>query len=189
MVLAASAAHTFFFWGGWSALVAIGTLGLAGATVWLGFQAKKEVSDAWAREWAAQRPEVYPLLTLDWTSMRRETPYFTRRGQLLPLKNGGRGPALNLRGKLRGVYGGQEYTYEIIAGTIAPDELLDARIIPPVRGWPDIEGEIEYEDLVGGKYKGRFSLSVVEGTSELVVTTLPTEHLTRAASVSGGNRN
>jgi Bacteriophage holin family, superfamily II-like len=52
---------------------------------------RQEIEDAWAREWASQRPVVYPLALPQWTDRSPAS-----RARLLPLKNGGRGPALKV---------------------------------------------------------------------------------------------
>lgn len=172
--MTAASVNGFFYWGGWSALVALGTIGLAGATVWLGAQARKEVRDAWSREWAAQRPEVYPLSEREWVYGTGR--YAQGRARLLPLKNGGRGPALNVRGEITAVSAqGATYEREIIAGTIAPGDLLDARLAPGgVEDWSSVQGVIRYHDLSGRVYEGRFEFSHAGNSNELAVTAHPT---------------
>jgi hypothetical protein len=87
---------------------------------------RSAIKDAWAREWAAQRPIVYPLALHAWVS--RQSPYDgAYRANLLPLKNGGRGPALNVRGTLVVSKQDGDHEREIVAGTIAAGDLLDAR--------------------------------------------------------------
>ena len=165
--------HGFFGWYGWPALVAIGTLALAVVTVWLGWLAKKQAGDAWAREWAAQRPEVYPLLVREWVhGLERYGPV---RLSVLPLKNGGRGPAIDVEGEITAVSAdGTQYERKIIAGTIAPGDVLDARVAPaPVEKWQTVSGVLRYRDLADGLYESRFEFSAAEG-GELAVTTLPT---------------
>jgi hypothetical protein len=173
--------HGFFAWYGWSALVAIGTLALSAGTVWLGVQAKKQVDGEWAREWAAQRPEVYPLMTHEW--VRGTGLYDRRRRNLLPLKNGGRGPALNVHGEITAVSSdGREYKRKILAGTIAPGDVLDGRTAPDeVEVWRTVRGVLRYRDLVEGAYETHFEFSEAEG-GELFLEVQPTVHRPSAAA-------
>src|SRR4051794_1491895 len=62
---------------------------------------KQQISDEWAKEWAAQRPVVYPLPTQSWASPLDGPPYFGSNAKLVPLMNGGRGPALNVHGEIQ----------------------------------------------------------------------------------------
>src|SRR5438874_11929561 len=79
---------------GWSLLIGI-LGGVLGPTIALlaYFSSRKAISDEWAREWAAQRPVVYPVLD-QLASGGTSKPY-------LPPKNGGRGPALNVVAELK----------------------------------------------------------------------------------------
>jgi hypothetical protein len=142
---------------------------------------KTQLDDAWAREWAAQRPEVYPLLERDWVYGANVGPYASGNSRVLPLKNGGKGPALNVRGEVIAVSLGNTYTREIIAGTIASGDLFDARIVPHpgVRDWQEAKGVLRYTDLAGGFYTGHFEFTQAEG-NELVAVVHETEHQTPA---------
>ena len=166
-VVVSSAIHTFFFWGGWSALVAIGTLALAGATGWLGLQSKRGVDDAWAREWAAQRPIVYPHPLRDWAYASEGSPYRLGNQKVLPIKNGGRGPALDVRGEVhtRDPRDNVAYSRTIIAGTIAPGDLFDSRIVPQpgIQHWLGAVGVLRYHDLVGNEWQTRFRVVEAPG--------------------------
>ena len=144
-------------------LVALVTLGLVIVTRGMVSAAKKGLEDDWSREWAAQRPVVYPLASAEWT--KGEIP----RKTLLPLKNGGRGPALNVTGTILAESGDKQYERAIIGGTIAAGEILDARIEEPgIEDWSTARGILHYSDLATGDYEGRFSCSRGPG-SELVL--------------------
>jgi hypothetical protein len=124
---------------------------------------KDQIEAAWAFEWAAQRPLVYPVLLPVWLSPRweDESPYTTTKGQLLPVKNGGRGPALNVSGTVITISStGVTQERQMVAGTIAAGDLLDARLTAPeVDDWSTVRGKLEYHDLVGGHYLTPFTFS------------------------------
>lgn len=174
-------------WTKWSAigslLAAGATTLVAGVTLWLvtvtrGMvgAAKKGLDDDWAREWAAQRPVVYPLATAEWT--QGHIP----RKTLLPLKNGGRGPALNVSGTVTAGIGETRYQRAIIAGTIAAGDLFEARIEEPgVQDWTTASGVLRYSDLVGGSYESGFTCSLSSG-GELIVTVDEQMHTPAAPS-------
>lgn len=138
---------------------------------------ERQIEDEWTREWAAQRPLVYPLALPEWALASEGTRYRRGNADLLPLKNGGRGPALNVTGSVTATLGvGATYEREIVAGTIAAGDLLDARVSGPgVHDWTRAEGVLLYRDLVGGGYQTRFECSLTEGR-QLVVTTHEQEH-------------
>jgi len=142
---------------------------------------KQEIDDAWAREWAAQRPVVYPLALPEWAYRSAGSRYAVAgNGRLLPLKNGGRGPALDVRGEVTAsTPDGTEYSCEILASPIAADDLLDARIVPHpgIQHWENARGVIRYKDLAGGSYETRFRRSLGPG-SELVLTVDEQTHVT-----------
>jgi hypothetical protein len=120
---------------------------------------KEALSDAWAREWGAQHALVCPHLPADYISGRADTRYESG-DLLLPLKNGGRGPAFNVRGVLTTRNGdGPPVERRILAGIIAAGECLDARLDPPLQlpalgGGPlpadylaGANGFVQYQDL------------------------------------------
>jgi len=142
---------------------------------------KRQFDDEWAREWASQRPVVYPLALFEWThrSGRYELPGNAR---LLPLKNGGRGVALEVKGEMTATTpDGTSYSRELLAGPIAAGDLLDARIAPNpgIEHWQHATGVIRYRDLAGGAYETRFESSLGAG-GELVLTVHEQTHLTDA---------
>jgi hypothetical protein len=161
-------------WTKWSAigslLAAGATTLVAGVTLWLVTAtrgmvgaAKKGLEDDWAREWAAQRPVVYPLASVEWA--QGHIP----RKTVLPLKNGGRGPALNVHGAVTAGVGEGRYERAIIAGTIAAGDVLEARVEEPgIHDWSTASGVLRYSDLVGGTYESGFGCSLSSG-GELMV--------------------
>lgn len=180
-------------WTKWSAigslLAALATVLVAGVTLGLVIVTKAMVSatkrgleDDWGREWAAQRPLVYPLASAEWA--RGEVP----RKTILPLKNGGRGPALNVTGAVTAILDGNVCERAIVAGTIAAGDLFEARIEEPgVDDWSAAGGVIHYSDLAGGNYAGRFECSLGPG-NELVVTVHDPVHTT-PAQIAGSPSN
>jgi hypothetical protein len=150
-----------------SLLVAIG--GLAVAV--LGYRAnaeairreqadrKQQIEDEWTREWAAQRPLVYPLALRDWAYASEGTRYRLGNSGVLPLKNAGRGPALNVHGRVTTrAPDGTTYACDLAPASIAAGELLDGRLIPQpgIKHWLGASGLIEYADLAGTQYETRF---------------------------------
>lgn len=156
------------FWLAFASLlvsIIVGGSGLAIAI--LGYRSNREaIGDAWAREWAAQRPVVYPLVVdrvEDWDTLVEVTP-ITGEGllHLLPVKNGGRGPALNVRGTLTAPPGDGEEEHQLLGTTIAAGDLLNMRIVPPLsspldESAADIHGTITYRDLAGSTWEQHFT--------------------------------
>jgi len=113
--------------------VAGGTLGLAGGTVWLVIVTNRMVARAGdqlaleqRRVEASQRPHVYPESPIEWVdgTGRYGGPLTWR--EALPVRNGGPGVALNVRGKLffpppSGV------VVPIVPTSLAPGESADLR--------------------------------------------------------------
>ncbi len=134
---------------------------------------RKEESEAgWAREWAAQRPLVYPITEREWVYALAGGRYQGGNARVLALKNGGRGPALNVRGIVTAVSAeGKDYVREILAGTIATGDFLDARLAPDpgVENWVGAHGAVQYFDLAGNTWETRFEFGEV-APGEIVVT-------------------
>ncbi len=132
---------------------------------------KEQIETEWAREWAAQRPVVYPVALPDWAYAQEGSRYRTGNARVLPLKNGGRGPALNVRGSV--IATGSDataYERELEAGTIAAGDLLDARLRQPgVQHWGSAKGVLRYSDLAGTEYETHFKGSLNIG-NEIVLT-------------------
>src|SRR2546423_5119072 len=129
---------------GWSLVVAAVSVGIALAGFLVSARSirterddrREGMGDAWAREWAAQRPVVYPRLPAVNPS----------GGQVyLKLKNGGRGPALNVEGDLtlREDEGEHRWGGLSVGAIAAGDEevgpLAGPRLSPP---WSRISGEL-----------------------------------------------
>ena len=126
---------------------------------------KQELSDAWAREWAAQRPVVYPVPLPEWTYASEGSAYRLGNARVLPIKNGGRGPAFGVHGEVhtRDPRDGIAYDRQILAGTLGVGDALDARLVPHpgIQHWLGAVGVLRYHDLVGDEWQTRFR--VVEG--------------------------
>lgn len=123
--------------------------------------------DAWAREWAAQRPLVYPVLE---TIVRVER---VSGLTVLPLKNGGHGPALNVVGRLaiRDDAGLGTGSWCVSVGTLAAGDAVSGSLSPSLAPpWAALSGSLTYGDLAGGEYETPFEFSIGSaGQLELVV--------------------
>jgi hypothetical protein len=125
---------------------------------------KQQIREEKERQWSAQRPVVYPLADPRWTE--GTGPYEYDRSRRIPLKNGGRGPALNVEGEVHGLAPGEiPYECRIVAGTIGVGEQLDGRIVPPpgVQYWDGAAGTLHYVDLRGVSYASRFRCAYQQG--------------------------
>lgn len=73
----------------------------------------------WLGSGPAQRPIVYPIASTAWAYRAQTSRYaITGNSRVLRLKNGGRRPALNVRGELHVMPPGGSYTRELYAATI-----------------------------------------------------------------------
>ena len=121
------------------------------------------------------RPVVYPNCTHEFTS-GTSPPYDVYRLHLLPLKNGGPGIALNVRGVCF-VPGSPEIRIEIAGGTIAAGDTLDARLETPLSsGWNGVKGMVRYEDIEGQLWGTQFTFG--RGGGQLTCSHDPPERLT-----------
>src|SRR5579859_4130597 len=103
------------FWLAFASLL-VGGGGLAVAIV--GYRSNRgAIGDAWAREWAAQRPVIYPLLLDEWLSGQGDAYPGSSNRRLFPLKNGGRGPALNVTGVLTVTSGDHTREHQVLGST------------------------------------------------------------------------
>jgi hypothetical protein len=117
---------------------------------------KEQIGYFWASEWARQQPVVYPVLTPAWLNPTGTNPVDV----YLPLKNGGRGPALNVSGVITETGYDEPPHTRIAAVTIAAGDMVNARLLAPgVRYWSGAEGKLEYTDLVGGSYETPFTIN------------------------------
>src|SRR5262249_4752507 len=122
----------------------------------------RAIGDAWTREWAAQRPVVYPVPLDEWLSGHGGAYQASSNSRLFPLKNGGRGPALNVVGVLTVTSGNNTTEHQILASTIAAGDLFNARLAPPSSwptDWAKACGAITYGDLAAGSYKQGFTFT------------------------------
>jgi hypothetical protein len=152
-------------------LLLIGVVGLLGAI--MGYRSnRRAIDDAWAREWAAQRPAIYPVLLDDWLSGRGGAYQGSSNNRLFPLKNGGEGLAINVTGALTVTAGASTRKHQILGSTIAAGDLLNARLVPPAgmpADWASAHGAVVYRDLAGVTYEQPFTLTREPG-GELELT-------------------
>lgn len=172
---------------GWGLLVAVasGFAALVGVAIALaGFfvnraairgekdDRRQAMSDEWSREWARQWPLLYPRLPSEIGGQR-----------YLKIKNGGRGPALNVQGELRiRDSDGEKRWGGLSTGAIAAGDeeivgITGPLIAPP---WPRVSGELRYMDLADGTYVTHFDFqNGSDGDLEVVLH--PQEHTPAAA--------
>jgi hypothetical protein len=135
-----------------------------------------QIEAEWAREWAAQRPVVYPVGLPEWAYASEGSPYRGGNAMLLPIKNGGRGPALNVHGEISvAPPESQPYERTVLAGTIAAGDLLDARVVPypGVHHWLHADGVLRYSDLAGTDWETRFEMTAGPDNSIVVTSEEP----------------
>lgn len=162
---------------GWSALVALGTLALALGTVFLALQARNEAR-AVKRESlqigeqvtlqrqqleAGQRPYVVPFADPDWSWREGLGRYDQNKWRnLLPVKNAGLGPALNVQGSLDfGPPSGIKAP--LIRTSLAPGDREDLRLHVEAEwsqgaDWKSVAGWLDYEDSQGGRWRTEFRI-------------------------------
>jgi hypothetical protein len=163
---------------GWSFAVATASVVIALAGFLVNFLSirgetkdrREALGDAWAREWAAQRPFVYPLLPKEGAGVRQS---------YLKLKNGGRGPALNVVCELTfrqdapdQPWGGFS-TGALAAGDEEAFAIGGPRLAPP---WARLSGVVRYMDLVNGAYVTRFEFRTGDDGGVLELVLHPQEH-------------
>lgn len=134
--------------------VALGTGALALATYALARRAKQQID-------AATRPLVYPLVSYEWAQGTAGSRYDGRSSEVLPLKNGGHGVAMNVHGACylpNPPPGSPRRSLEVQGGTIAAGDLLDARLEETLaQGWREgIDGFVVYEDTAGDEWVTHF---------------------------------
>jgi len=162
---------------GWNALVALGTLALAFGTFFLALQARNEAR-AVKRESqqiaeqvtlqreqldAGQRPYVIPVADPDWSWKDGLGRYAQEQWKyLLPVKNAGLGPALNVQGSLDfGPPSGVKAP--IIRTNLAPGDSDDLRLHVEAAwsqgvDWTHVAGWLDYEDAQGGRWRTEFRI-------------------------------
>lgn len=153
--------------------VALGTMLLAATTAWLAYEARREgrasahATTIMGEQVELQRvqmnlatqPLVYPAVTRAWASRVAGSGYDSAGAQLLPLRNGGPGLALNVHGAcyITDPTRGTRRSFEIHGGSIAAGEVFDARAESPVvSGWSGVDGFVTYEDISGEEWVTHF---------------------------------
>jgi len=160
---------------GWSFVVAAVSVAIALAGFLVNFDAirterddrRQSIGDEWAREWGRQRPLVYPRVP-----QKIGGTYPQRH---LKLKNGGRGPALDVEGELRERRNKGDFHWgQLSAGAIAAGDKEVVPIAGPPMSpkWSIVSGVIRYSDLVSGTYVTRFDLRG-DGDEELEIVDSP----------------
>jgi hypothetical protein len=137
-------------------LVALGTLGLAAATVRLTRRVGTQVEVEAERLVASQRPFVTPLMGDDgrYTQDLARKP---RAGQHVLLRNAGAGPALNVRGALywTETAGGASSLHPLVlpAGSQEWAKVLGKGALV---NWGNAVGFLRYHDLSGAEWQTHF---------------------------------
>jgi hypothetical protein len=168
---------------GWSFVLATASVVIAVATFFTNRQAmrreqadrKKAIDDAWAFEWAAQRPVVYPVLS--------------RVGEFgeLPVKNGGRGPALNVVAEIECPESdGEISSWRAAIGTVAVGDIETKQFywVDKNPKWDGVSGVLHYSDLAGGEYAHPFHFSHGQA-GRLELTVGEQQHRTPAEVATG----
>jgi hypothetical protein len=110
----------------------------------------------------AQRPHVFPAPPGDWAV--REGVYGGSGSDVLPVKNGGPGAALNVKGQLTwGPPSGM--TVQIVPTSLGPGDFQDLRLHweYPQRDWESVRGWLDYEDVAGGRWRTNFRIYLEGG--------------------------
>jgi hypothetical protein len=161
-----SAAHAFFYWGGWSALVAIGTLALATVTYTLVRTTKLLAQSAEADVRAQWTPVllVRDRIQGDMRGRgRRGIIYDDERGRLVVyVENVGRGPAFDIQPSLDG-FELPGPGYGVPAGTTLVPGAMGSRVYTTMA--PGELRAFEWKpDRTQEVYSGRFSYVDTSGT-------------------------
>ena len=151
----------------WSDPLAVATFVLAFFTFLLGLITRKSVKTS-ARQIeieqrtlaAAQEPRVFPAPSREWTDAAAPYDGPLNRFDVLPVTNGGLGPALNVRARLE--YGGRGSgtVVQTVPTSLAPNASADLRLngkAPP--DWSNVAGGIVYEDMSGGLWQTDFRIT------------------------------
>ncbi|HYI36255.1 MAG TPA: hypothetical protein VEX39_06610 [Thermoleophilaceae bacterium] len=156
---------------GWEALVAIGTLGLAGATALLA-RTTRDVSQATGRQVSvdqqqilqAQRPVLVPQALIDSTTQLADDPQIDKGDILVAISNVGPGPAISVTAVLF------RPNSTDVSGRARPIEAVAARFDEELRFTASgehaaysgadtvyLKGQIRYRDVAGTKYTTDFT--------------------------------
>jgi hypothetical protein len=168
----------------WEKWTAIGTLAAAGATVllavvtvWLVRTTKGAVAGE-AQQInlqrrvleASQTPYVFPAPTVEWTD--GIGAYAEGRwNEVLPVRNGGSGVALNVRGRL--MWGPPSGTHiPLVRANLGPGDHQDMRINwaggSKQLEWHGVSGFLDYEDATNRQWRTEFTIEI-EGRRQIRV--------------------
>lgn len=140
--------------------VALGTLTLAGFTLTLALEAKRQIAFQRDEAEAAIRPIVYPIATVEW--MRADI----RSGHLV-IRNGGLGPAVLVEGIIEWNDPGASPKPQIAvwpSGGLGPGEERMNRLAKPgVGDWHNARGSLWYTDVNRGRWQTDFSCQIETG--------------------------
>lgn len=135
---------------------AFGTTALAYVTWRLGQSATLDAAAsrrlaelAEADQDAAYVPYVYPLLTDEWLESENVA------GNEIPIRNGGRGVALNVEGQI--YWMAISENTPLVGTTIASGDRVSIRTVKSVEAWDDAHGYLAYSDVLGRRWQTRFS--------------------------------
>lgn len=132
-------------------VVALCTLALAAATGVLAFQAWRTIGVQERQLVGAQRPYVYPLVTDAWLGDARAT------NPMLPIKNGGNGPAFNVQGAIYWT-GGASAPSALAQTALAGGEETLVRILGEgiQVNFNTARGYLRYTDSTGREWQTHF---------------------------------
>ena len=135
--------------------LAAATVGLGLVTNRLGSFAGRQLELEQRRLEAGQRPHVYPAANPDWIEGSGRYSGSFRWNQVLPVKNGGPGVALNVRGQLH--FGPPTGAFVAVVPTsLAPGESADLVLnwgSAPISGWKGASGFLLYNDIAGVRWR------------------------------------
>jgi hypothetical protein len=142
---------------GWDALVAIGTLLLAGVTFLLVLRTA-DMARSSERDIRAQwRPLILPALDLSWN---RSLGYDKERGYLeVLIQNAGRGPAIHIRAQIE-PDGASPENWSLGALAAGDKQWLTFRVAKPDSATQLL---LAYRDLAGRTYSTSITIDVISG--------------------------
>jgi hypothetical protein len=146
-------------------VVAGAEIALACGTVWLGWQAYRQVNFQREQAAAETEPVVVPAPLAAWSEISASGPLVSE----FRVKNAGPGVALNVKGRIEFAPGGSPV--ELVPSSLGPGDVEDLRINWPsaskVRNWSNATGRLWYEDIVGGRWETDFNV-YIEGQRRYV---------------------
>jgi hypothetical protein len=166
----------------WSDPLAVATFTLAFFTFLLGVitwtsvkTSARQVEIEQRRLTAAQKPRVFPAPSREWTDGAAPYDGPLHRFDVIPVTNGGLGPALNVRARLE--YGGRGSgtVVQTVPTSLAPNASADLRLNSKAPSdWSNVAGGIVYEDVSGGLWQTDFRITQEGG------------HIGESGSIEGG---